>query len=444
MKRHEVQKELAKALEEIDIMAGKSDDEGFKKELYEALVENAEKLAAQIERIDNAQNLARKLVRVAPGQGSVPKAPFNAATYGKVKNFQTREIDGQTVRAEDQAYAAGQWFFATFFNRSDSAEWCKNNGIMIQRAQGEGVDQAGGFLVPEQMMDTIITLRESYGVFRQQCQLIPMARDTLNWPRLASDLSAAFVGENAVMGTGQVGVDNVNVTAKKLGVTVPFSTEIAEDAIVPFGDWLTGRIAYAFALKEDACGFNGDGTSTYGKMRGTTWLASGVAGKGGLTGGNFTTTSKTLNAIVLKDLTSTMGMLPQYAITNAKWYMSQQMFYQAVASITAGAGGNRLDVLTQGIEKRLLGFPVIFSQALPITNSTSTGDVQFHFGDLALAAIMGERRGLTIKRSEHRFIDQDQIGLFATERFDINVHDIGVSPNGTTTPGSPLVSAVAP
>jgi HK97 family phage major capsid protein len=35
--------------------------------------------------------------------------------------------------------------------------------------------------------------------------------------------------------------------------------------------------------------------------------------------------------------------------------------------------------------------------------------------------MMGERRGVTIKRSDHRYFENDQIGLLGTERFDINV-----------------------
>ena len=40
------------------------------------------------------------------------------------------------------------------------------------------------------------------------------------------------------------------------------------DAIISVGDDLTREMAYAFAVKEDACGFLGDGTSTYGHMTG--------------------------------------------------------------------------------------------------------------------------------------------------------------------------------
>jgi hypothetical protein len=52
--------------------------------------------------------------------------------------------------------------------------------------------------------------------------------------------------------------------------------------------------------------------------------------------------------------------------------------------------------------------------------------------------MMGERRGVTIKRSDHRYFENDQIGLLGTERFDINVHDLGDNTNA-----GPLVAMVA-
>ena len=148
--------------------------------------------------------------------------------------------------------------------------------------------------------------------------------------------------------------------------------------------------------------------------------------------------SATWTSLVVKDLTALMGVLPQYAATNANWYMSQQAFFSIVATITAGAGGNRLDILAQGIEKRLLGFPVSIAQKLPIATPGS-GKIMVLFGDMSKASMMGERRGVTIKRSDHRYFENDQIGLLGTERFDINVHDFGDNNNA-----GPLVALVAP
>jgi hypothetical protein len=46
---------------------------------------------------------------------------------------------------------------------------------------------------------------------------------------------------------------------------------------------------------------------------------------------------------------------------------------------------------------------------------------------------------VTIKRSDHRYFENDQIGLLGTERFDINNHDLGDTSNA-----GPLVAGVSP
>jgi HK97 family phage major capsid protein len=39
----------------------------------------------------------------------------------------------------------------------------------------EGVNEAGGFLVPEEFGNDLIDLREIYGVFRRNAKMVPMA-----------------------------------------------------------------------------------------------------------------------------------------------------------------------------------------------------------------------------------------------------------------------------
>lgn len=438
-KKHELKQALAKVSDEIEAMAGKSDDEGFKQDIYDALKDKFVDINKQIGRVEEAEKIAANLATPLPGQDRLtPFAPPSAhKLYGTLKHFHDREIEGRVVRAVDQAYTAGMWFKATILNNAEAQDWCKSHGVPIMKAQGEGVDSAGGYLVPEELMSSIIVLREQFGVFRKECQVVPMGSDTLNWPRRTGGLTAFFTGENQSATESQASWDNVNLTAKKAAVLTRMSTEIEEDAVIAIADWLVGEIAYAFSSKEDDCGFNGDGTSTYGGMRGTTVIA--IDSSHNTAGVNvFTSTSATLNAILLKDLTSLMGILPQFAIGSSKWYMSQQMFYNVVANLLAAAGGNRLDILTQGIEKRLLGFPVVIAQKLPIA-APGSGKVQLQFGDLTMAAMMGERRGVTIKRSDHRYFENDQIGLLGTERFDVNVHDMG-----TTAVAGPLVSLISP
>jgi HK97 family phage major capsid protein len=435
-KKHELRQALSKAADELEAMAGKSEADGFKQDVYDALKEKIVDLQTQLGRVEEAEKVAASLATPVPGQDRMtPSAPASAhKLYGTLKHFKDREIAGQTVRAVDQAYAAGMWFKATIFDSPEATEWCKSRGIAVTKAQGEGVDSAGGFLVPEELMANIIVLREQFGVFRQECRVIPMGSDTLNWPRRVGGLTAYFTGENSAVTESQASWDNINLTAKKLGALTRMSNEIAEDAVVSIADWLVGEIAYAFAAKEDDSGFNGDGTSSYGGIRGL----SAIFQDGSHTAGQYQVSSATLASMVIADFTGVIGTLPQYALGNAKWYMSQQMFYTAAGVALAKAGGNTTATLADPLTPRLLGFPVRFAQKLPITTPGS-GKPMFYFGDLSMASALGERRGVTIRRSDHRYFENDQIGLLGTERFDINNHDLG-----DTVSAGPLVAAKSP
>jgi HK97 family phage major capsid protein len=264
-----------------------------------------------------------------------------------------------------------------------------------------------------------------------------MSSDTLDWPRRTGGLTAYFTAENTAVTESTTAWDNVNLVAKKLAVLTRMSTELSEDAVVSVADILTSEIAYAFASKEDDCGFNGDGTGTYGGIRGLTVLAI----DGSHNAGKYTAASghNTFATLDNTDLTGLIGTLPQYALPGAKFYVSQLGFAQTFERLIATAGGNSISTLDGSIQYRYLGFPIVISQKLPAIATTLTTKAMLFFGDLSLAAAMGERRVVSIKRSDERYFDQDQIGLLGTERVDINVHDMG----DNTTAG-PLVSLVAP
>lgn len=407
-------------------------DEKFEAKAVEDLETQVKSLNEKIAAVEKARNLQASLATPVKGQpNDLTTVPATARpTYGGLKHF-------KSAADVEKGFRVGQFVKATMFGNDEAATWCREHGVSLQKAQGEGVNSAGGVLVPEEMMNAIIVLRETFGVFRKECRVVPMSRDTLNWPRRTSGLTAFFVGENQALTESQVGFDNVNLTAKKLATLTKLSTEIAEDAVVNIADFVVNELAYAFASKEDDCGFNGDGTSTFGGMRGITALAiDGNHNAGKYTAAAGHNTFATLDAV---DITGTMGLLPQYALPNAKFYISQTGFATCFERLIATAGGNRIDTLDGSIVYRYLGFPIVISQKLPLATSTLSGKAMLFFGDLTLAAAMGERRGVTIRRLDERFADSDQIGIMGTERFDINVHDMG----DNVTAG-PLVSLVAP
>jgi hypothetical protein len=122
-KKHEIKQQLAKLSDEIELMAGKSEDDGFKQDIYDAMKEKFIDINKQLGRVEEAEKIAANLATPVPGQDRLtPFAPPSAhKLYGSLKNFKDREIEGRTVKAVDQAYTAGMWFKATILGNAEAA-----------------------------------------------------------------------------------------------------------------------------------------------------------------------------------------------------------------------------------------------------------------------------------------------------------------------------------
>jgi HK97 family phage major capsid protein len=353
--------------------------------------------------------------------------------YGVLRNF-------TGDKAAERAYRFGQWFLAARgieANKSDrgifarATKFCAENGIVLDRAMSEGVNESGGFTVPQEFGNDLIDLREMYGVFRRNAKMVPMASDTRSDPRRTGGLTAYFEGEGDAITASDKGWDRVSLTAKKLAVLGRYSSELNEDSIINMADDLAGEIAYAFALKEDQCGFIGDATSTYGGIIGVAAKLLALSGTIANIAGLQVASGNAYSEVVLTDFLATMGRLPVYADTpNAKWYMHKSVYWNVAAKLVTAAGGVTAAELEGKRGERLLGYPVEFVQVMPSVEANS--QVMALFGDLALAASFGSRRDTTIAISEHSRFANDQLEIRGTERFDINVHDVG---NASATAG---------
>jgi HK97 family phage major capsid protein len=392
----------------------------------------------QVKRVDEieAKNNARKAMFSAninapghqnggEGPGDTTKAFAEFPFSESLKNFR----GATNAEANQKAYRFGKWLHANVFTSHPGSEaakqWCGEN---IKAAQAEGTIQDGGFLVPTEFERTLIDLREMYGSFRANAKTEPMAYETKQIPRRTGGLTAYFVGEAAAGTTSAKAGDLVTLVAKKLMCLVPYSTEIAEDSIINLADDLAGEIAYAFALKEDNCGFLGDGTSTYGGITGVINKLLGLSGTIANIAGirvQATISTGTFASAILGDFQATIAKLPKYADTpNAKWYMHKTFYHSVPATLLVAAGGNSISDLQKGArEQTFLGYPVEFVQVMPTV--WVANQIFALFGDLNLAASFGDRRKTTLFSDPYSLSANDQVQIRGTERFDINIHDVG-------------------
>jgi HK97 family phage major capsid protein len=229
-------------------------------------------------------------------------------------------------RGQETARRAGMWARATLGGSEEAAMNCRRLGIPIERvsrAAGQTTNSAGGFLVPAEIENEIFSLRDSVGVFRQFARSIPMGNDVRHWPRRLTGVTAAFTAESIVAAESNPSFDNITSTARKLTALTRISGEIFEDEDAGLGRLLTEEIAYASASKEDDCGFNGDGTSTYGGIVGlTVALLQSAHGASKVTAASGHNTFATLD---VTDLGNTIAKLPEYAHANAAWHLSSTL-----------------------------------------------------------------------------------------------------------------------
>lgn len=407
-----------------------------------ALDEETEKLQVkrvELEGIEAAK--ARNTKRMADINTPANRPQFNGGNGGddatknalvempfasSLKNFRVGVGGIKTVQeAETKALRFGYFIAASLYRNAKAIEWCKANNVEI-KVQQEATPQDGGVLVPVEFERTLIDLREEYGVFRPNAKNVPMGSETKLIPRRTGGLTAYFIGEGQPGTQSSKTWDNVQLVAKKLMVLVVYSSEIAEDAIINLADDLAGEIAYAFAQKEDACGFLGDGTSTYGGIVGVIPRLLGLSATiADIAGIQVQTGTASFSGVILADFQNTIAKLPKYADTQrAKWYMHKSFYHSIPAVLLTAAGGNTISDIQGGVRKPMfLGYPVEFAQILPTV--WVANQIFALFGDLSLAASFGDRRSTTLFTDPYSLTASDQTQIRGTERFDINVHDVG-------------------
>ncbi len=401
--------------------------------------ENA-KLEQQIKNIEAAQiaeATAKKMAnRPAPkldpmvtpsAVGDVPavqaedfKVPATAKRHGRLVAFKDDE---------KLAYQFGQWFRA-INGISKAAEFCNNHGLpVITDVHSEGTNTSGGYLVPPQFDNRIIELVLEYGAFRRNAQVVPMTSDTTYRPRRTSGLTAYWVGESTAGTESTKGWDQVSLVAKNMRVLTRVSNELAEDAIISVADDLAVEIARAFALAEDTAGFSGTGAAATGGIVGVRQRLTDV----------WTTSSPGVNSTAtnwagttLAHHNTVMAGLPAFAWTSPKWYCNPAYYQNVMARLMYAAGGNNTTTIAGKVVPAFMGYPVEFVNALP---ATTGAQISALFGDLAMAAMMGDRSQITLASSDSATVggesvfERNQLAIRGNQRVDINVHSVGDGTN---------------
>ena len=458
----ELQASRQKAIDDAQAIVALGKDESLTPEQtgeVNELLDTAEQLGAEIETVaaEEAQIAATAqrietlrsqpqnrqvaaIVNRGSGMSSMPlggdqawKMPAKCRNHQKITAFSSDD----DFDAPSKAYRFGMFALAKAqldcpgaYNFPTAMKFAKDHGLLNVSHMEGGSDTTGSHIfVPEEFGQDLIKLRESYGVARQICKVRTMTSDTRTDPKWQSGLTAYFTGEGAAATSSTMVHSTVRLTAKKMTALSTYSSELNEDAVVDIGNDLANEISFAFALKEDQCLIDGDGTSTYGHIVG---LKNSFYNNLTITTnvGYRDATGTTWGAITLADITSLISVVPVYAQQGMKFLCSSQFYYQVMVPLLNAAGGISGTELQDGFRRPMFqGIPVMFSQVMPIV--TATTGIMLFLGNFSMAVTLGDRRRETFEFSRDATVDSvnlftnDLIAIKGSERIDMNVHSYG-------------------
>ena len=350
-----------------------------------------------------------------------------------------RFSDGSHMDPIEAAYRSGQWLMAVVGRNERATKYCRDHGmggLLQQRVMTGDVDSAGGFLVPVEMEQSIIDLRENYGLARQLTRRRPMASDTKSVPKRTGGVTAYFIEEdNAGITASDKSWGNVNFVAKTLAALTLISENLEEDSIVDVVDDLAMEQAYAFATKEDQCWLIGDGTSTYGGMTGLLTLFNATAYASRITAASGHDTFAEYDNV---DLSSAMAGVADFPGLNPVWLASKTFAENVFGRLKRTAGGNNGGDLDKRARIGYGGYDGYTSEIMPKDGTQAVTTVEALFGDFSKSSSFGDRRGIMIKVLRERYAEKLQVGIRGHERFQIVNHDLG-----TTTVKGPVAALKA-
>src|SRR5258708_1168167 len=126
-----------------------------------------------------------------------------------------RAFPGRGVDVDARYQRAGQWLLAAIYQNDKAASWCKSNGIVLTKAAGESIGSTGGYLVPADLANAILDIRDMYGAFRRRARIVPMASDNTMVPRRIGGTSAFFIGEGTTAQETNASLDQISLTADR-------------------------------------------------------------------------------------------------------------------------------------------------------------------------------------------------------------------------------------
>lgn len=277
----------------------------------------------------------------------------------------------------------------------------RSNFRQVSNVLQEGVDTAGGYLVPEEYDKRLIDGLTEENIMRTLGTTITTSGEhKINIA--GAKPAASWIEEGGALVFEDASFEQIILDAHKLHVAIKVTDELLYDNAFNLESYILTQFSKALANAEENAFLNGDGV---GKPL-------GIFAENG--GGQVAITTNTQSSITADEIINLVHSLKRPYRKNAKFIMNDQ----TIALIRKLKDNNGAYMwqpsLQAGEPDRLFGYPVYTSAYVP---TVAAGKPVIAFGDFSYYNI-GDRGVRSFDQLRELFAGNGMVGFLAKERVD--------------------------
>ena len=290
-----------------------------------------------------------------------------------------------------------------------------NNSLEVRDALSVGVDQNGGFTVPDEFERQLIQGLEENNIFRTLAHTIHTNSGIRTIPIATDSGSASWIEEGAAIQESDMSFAQETLSAYKLGCMIKVSNELLNDSAFDIASHIARRFGVRFGNAEEDAFINGTGPSANPQT--TPSQPTGILTSLTATAGNTTAYA---DAVHFDNIYKLYYSLKSPYRRNASFLCNETLLLQLMLL----KDGNDNYIWKPGLEigkpDTILGRPIYTSGYMPAITGNATTDKNkkvLLFGDFSYYWI-ADRQNRTLKRLNELYAVNDQVGFIGTQRVD--------------------------
>ncbi len=290
-----------------------------------------------------------------------------------------------------------------------------NTSLEVRDALSVGVDQNGGFTVPDEFERQLVQALEENNIFRSLAKTIRTNSGTRTIPIATDSGSASWIEEGAAIQESDMSFSQETLSAYKLGCMIKVSNELLNDSAFDIAAHIAHRFGVRFGNAEEDAFINGTGPSANPQT--TPSQPTGILTSLTPTAGNTTANAQTVH---FDNIYKLYYSLKSPYRRNASFLCNETLLLQLMLIKDKNDNYIWKPGLEIGKPDTILGRPIYTSGYMPAITGTATqdkGKKVLLFGDFSYYWI-ADRQNRTLKRLNELYAVTDQVGFIGTQRVD--------------------------